>query len=392
MISAFRLAWRHLAYYRFRTAILILCVSLTLALPLSLKALVDRFQAQLRSRAAQTPLLIGAPGSEFDLTISTLYFDGSPPRPITMQTVEYVNRSGLGTAIPVHLRFTARKFPVVGTSFEYFSFRRSRLRSGRPLIRAGDCVLGSDVADQLGLGPGDRLLTDPENVFDLAGSYPLNMRITGILAPSGSPDDRAVFIDMHTAWIIEGLGHGHQGLEKEADENLILKRDQRSATASAAVIPYTEITDENIGSFHFHGDTSEFPVSSVIVAAPDVASATKLMGRFVSASSEVQVVEPPAVVERLLAIVFRIKRFFDVGAWLVGVVTGLFLVLVTLLTLRLRQREMQTMFKLGCSRGTIAQLQLAELAVVLLASVLLAATLAGLVQQLGPELLRRVLS
>ena len=308
-----------------------------------------------------------------------------------METANYVTNSGLATAIPMHVRFRAKKFPVVGTTLEYFTFRESRIMAGTPLVRLGDCVLGSAVAESLGLKPGDRLLTDPENVFDLAGSYPLNMRIVGILAPSDTPDDRAVFVDVRSAWIIEGIGHGHQGLESENDENLILKKTDNTVTASAAVIQYTEITDANVASFHFHGTPDEFPISSVIAVSPDEASGTKLMGRFVSDSSKVRMVEPPEVVEQLLAIVFRVKKFFDAATWLIGIVSLLFLVLVTLLTLRLRKREMETMFKLGCSRGTIARLQLAEMAIVLGTSLVLALCVAGLVQRFGTELLQRVL-
>lgn len=392
MKNAIRLAGRHLCFHRLRTAILILCLTLTLALPLCLRFLVGHFQTQLRSRATSTPLILGAPGSQFDLAISTLYFDAKPPPSITMETTNYVADSDLATAIPMHVRFRAKGYPIVGTTFEYFAFRNSLIAAGTPLVRLGDCVLGSSVAEALGLKPGDRLLSDPENVFDLAGSYPLNMRVVGILAPSNTPDDRAVFIDIHSAWIIEGIGHGHQGLEQEDDDNLILKKTDTTVTASAAVVQYTEITDDNLASFHFHGAPADFPVSSVIAVPPDEASATKLMGRFVSDSSKVRIVEPLLVVEQLLAIVFRVKKFFDVATWLVGTVTLLFLVLVTLLTLRLRQREMQTMFKLGCSRGTIAQLLTAEMAIVLGVSTLLALGIAGLVQQFGTELLRRVLT
>ncbi|MFK7821764.1 MAG: ABC transporter permease [Planctomycetaceae bacterium] len=324
------------------------------------------------------------------MAISTLYFDAKPPPSISMATTDYVAGTGYATAIPMHVRFTAKKYPIVGTTLDYFVFRESRLREGKALTRLGDCVLGSSVADALGVKPGERLLSDPENVFDLAGSYPLNMRVVGILARTGTPDDNAVFIDIQSAWVIEGIGHGHQGLEREDDSNLILKSTENNVTASPAVVQYTEITDENLASFHFHGAPADFPVSSVIAVPPDEASATKLMGRFVSDSSKVRVVEPPEVIEQLLAIVFRVKKFFDAAAWLIGIVSLLFLVLVTILTLRLRQREMQTMFKLGCSRGTIAQLQLAELAIVVGTSVVLAVSIAILVQQFGTGILRQL--
>ena len=51
--------------------------------------------------------------------------------------------------------------------------------------------------------------------WDLAGDYPLKMKVVGILAASNSADDGAVFVDLKTQWVIEGFGHGHQDLESE---------------------------------------------------------------------------------------------------------------------------------------------------------------------------------
>ena len=76
---------------------------------------------------------------------------------------------------------------------------------GRNLALRGDCVLGAGAAKALGLEHGDSLLSSPETLFDLAGVYSLKMRVAGILAPTHSADDLAVFVDLKTAWIIQGL-------------------------------------------------------------------------------------------------------------------------------------------------------------------------------------------
>ena len=393
MTNAFRLSWRHLSFNRLRTSILILCLTLAIVLPLCMQLLVTRFQTRLRDRASSTPLVIGAPGSELNLVVNSLYFDSAAPPMITMEAFDYVRDSGLATPIPLHIRYTAKNdYRVVGTNIEYFAFRKSKIRQGRPLQQLGDCVLGATVATELDLEPGDTLLSDSENVYDLAGSYPLKMHVVGVLAPSNTPDDRAVFIDVRTAWIIDGIGHGHQNVAKSHDEDVVLDRDEknRTVTASAAIEQFMEITDENLASFHFHGKPSDFPVTSVIAVPKDTASGIKLMGRYVSDDSKHTIAEPAEIVEQLLAIVLRIRQFFSVASWLIAVVTGLFLVLVTLLTLRLRQREMQTMFKLGCSKGTIVQLQIAELVIVLVVSLLLAGSIAALVQHFGSDLIRRI--
>ena len=77
--------------------------------------------------------------------------------------------------------------------------------------------------EKLNVGPGDTIVSTPEQVFDLAGVYPLKMRITGILPQTGGPDDRAVFVDLKTAWIIEGIAHGHE--EAGATQGTVLEAD-----------------------------------------------------------------------------------------------------------------------------------------------------------------------
>src|SRR5690606_26661319 len=98
------------------------------------------------------------------------------------------------------------------TSLDYFEFRTLRQREGTLPLMLGDCVVGAEVAQALGLHPGDALVSDPENVFNLAGAYPLKMHVAGVLEPRATDDDRAVFVDIKTAWVIAGLGHGHQDM------------------------------------------------------------------------------------------------------------------------------------------------------------------------------------
>jgi ABC-type Zn uptake system ZnuABC Zn-binding protein ZnuA len=261
---------------------------------------------------------------------------------------------------------------------EYFDFRGLRVARGEGLTRVGDCVLGAAVAEKLGLKPGDKLMSDPENVFDLSGSYPVNMHIQGILEATGAADDGAIFADYKTEWIILGLMHGHQDVAN-MDPNMLLGRDGSNVTASAAVLPFQEITDANIILFHTHGDESTFPVSAIIVVPRDTKSATILRGRYEDPNTTVQLLAPKQVIAETLDLVFRVKRFFDAQALLVGAAMALLLALVVLLSLRLRRGEMETMFKIGCARWMAFGMQAAEIAVVLVAGVAIAAVLTWLV-------------
>ncbi len=370
------LALRYIAFHRWKTALLVLAIFLTTLLPAAVRLLLNQFEQSLLARANATPLVVGPKGSGLDLTLHALHFRTPPRNDLRYAECLELQDSGRALAIPLYQRFTAAKFPVVGTSLEYLEFRDLQLATGRRFALLGECVLGSEVARQLQLGPGDQLLSDRENVLDIAGLYPLKLQVAGVLAPTGSADDRAVFVDLKTAWVIAGLGHGHQDLAGETDEGKVLARTDEKIVASAAVLPYTEITDSNRGSFHFHGAENDFPLTALIVVPHDQRAADLLTADYLVASQTAQILSPRQTIEELLSVVFRVQQFFDANAVLVFIATGLLLILVVLLSLKLRADEMRTMFKLGCSRATIGLLQFGELAIVfLLAGLLLLAAL-----------------
>ena len=201
------IAWRYVAFNRVKSAVLIVSIACILYVPLALRVLVAACERKLMSRAAATPLLLGAKGSSLDLAIDTLYFEPRLRASIRMAEVGRIRVSGLAEPIPLDTRFRARGHTIVGTTLEYFAFRRLSMADGRSLNTLGECVLGAAVARKLDLLPGNALVSSPENPFDLAGTYPLKMNVVGVLETAHSPDDEAIFVDIRTAWIIAGLGH-----------------------------------------------------------------------------------------------------------------------------------------------------------------------------------------
>ena len=382
------LAWRYLAHHRAKTAILVASITLIAFLPLGLDQLVSESARQLAARAESTPLLVGERGSRLDLVLASLYFGSDPPAPTRHAEVERIASSGLADVIPLHVRFRARGHPVVGTTLAYFGFRGLRVAEGRMLAVLGECVLGANVATELGIGPGDTVTTSPETVFDLAGTYPLRMRIVGVLAPADTPDDDAIFVDLKTAWVIGGLGHGHRDLAAPRAASAVLSRDGGKITANASVVEFNEITPENLASFHFHGALSEHPVSAVLAVPRDEKSRVLLLGRYTAPDEPVQILEPSTVMDDLLATVFTIRRYVVAAIAMVGVATLLVASLVFWLSVRLRRREIETLHKLGAARSHVATMLAAEVVVVLLVSAGLAALLTWLAATFGSSAIR----
>ena len=388
MIDSLYIAWKYIRFNRIKTATLVACITLIAFLPAALELLLNESERQLMSRAVSTPLVVGAKGSALDLVMNTLYFDDEVPELITMEASNQVMDSKLALPIPMYVRFQARGNPIVGTTLDYFEFRGLKIAQGRQMTLLGDCVLGARVAESLGLKPGDSLVSSPETLFDLAGIYPLKMKVAGVFAKSHTSDDLAVFVDLKTAWVIQGLGHGHADVTKLQDPTLVLKRTDKNVAATAKLYQHTEITDENIDSFHFHGGLSRYPITAVIAVPHNNKSGTILRGRYLNREETRQIVRPADVIDGLLQNIFRIKNVLDAVISVVALATILAIILVFALSLRLRQREIQTIFRLGCRRATIARLMAAEISIIVVMSGVFCGTLIWLVNQLSTDLVR----
>jgi len=388
MIDSLYIAWKYLSFNKVKTATLIGCILLIAFLPIALELLLNESEEQLLSRAVSTPLVVGAKGSSLDLVMNTLYYGEEVPELITMEAAQQVAMSGLALPIPMYVRFRARGHPIVGTTLDYLDFRGLQVSKGQSLALLGDCIVGAAAAEALQLKPGDSLVSSPENLFDLAGVYPLKMKVVGILGKSHTSDDLAVFVDLKTAWIIQGLLHGHEDLSKAKDPQVILKQEEKNIVGSAKVYEYTEITEDNIESFHFHGDPGIYPITAVMVVPRDDKSETILRGRYLSKEESHQIVKPEEVIDTLLQNIFRIKNVLDAVISVVGLATVLALLLVFALSLRLRQREMQTIFRLGCRRMTIARLVAAEILIIVLFSAILCMGLVLVVNHYASDLVR----
>ncbi|MEN7547691.1 ABC transporter permease [Rapidithrix thailandica] len=372
MFQSLYLALQYLKFYKYRTLVLAFSLGVILFLPNGLQKLIHESEQRLMNRAKATPLLVGAKGSPTDLVINTLYFQQEEIETVNYHTAQQLNQSGLGISIPLYSVFTAQNFPIVGTTLEYFHFRKLSLLQGRNLSLLGECVIGATVAETLDLQPGDSLISSPQSFFDLAGVYPLKMKVVGVLAPSDSPDDQAVFTDLKTTWIIQGLGHGHQDMVKVEDPSLILEVDKNNIKANAKLYLYNEINEKNRNSFHFHGDMNTYPITSVIVVPHDQKSATLLRGRFVSGELPHQIAVPQQVVNHLLQSIFRIKQLFNAMFVLVGLATVCILGLILALSIRLRQEELLTFSILGSSKRKVAQMLSLEIIIVLVLSTCIA--------------------
>lgn len=383
------MAWRYVRFHWGKTALLVSAISLVLFLPAGLYVVVEQGAQTLTARAESTPLLIGARGSAVDLTLSALYF-----RPPNLSSGEFrevrrVSRTGLAIGIPLHLRYAVKKQRIVGTTMDYADFRSLQVAEGRWFGLLGECVLGAEASRVTGVGVGEYVLSSAGSAFDVAGAFPLKMPVVGVLKPAGTADDEAVFVDVKTTWVISGLAHGHDNVNaaREGDKR-VLKRGNGNVVANATVLSYTEITPENIDSFHFHGDPDSFPVDAILAVPTDRKSGILLRGRYEEEGTAVQMIVPSQVVNEVLETMFSVRDYVIVGSIGVAVATLMTAALVFMLSIRLRRREIETIRKIGGSSRRLIGVLASEILLVVFGGIVIAGLLTAGVSRFGDFLIR----
>lgn len=387
----FRLAWRYVLHHRLISALLVAGLTLVIVFPLVAWRGLQLAKERYGARAAATPLLVGRKTNPYTLVIRSLYFEGTPPPPIPFAQVETLLTRHAGLVVPLYMPATAGGFPVVGLGYEYWEARGLALRAGRWPALLGECVLGAEVAERLGRSVGDTVTTDPTGFLDIAHDYPFRLSVCGVLARTAGPDDRAVFVDLKSAWVIAGFGHGHAeaaAANGTAGQDTAVPMELSRASAERIeravsrvlgrdVVEFRTVTAENIRTFHFHGRMEAFPVHAALVF-PRTAKDSALLKASVNNSDDFAALAPADVVGDLLRVVFNAKKVFDGYFALVILATSLFLTIIVLLSLRARRKEFALLARLGCGARTVFTLFFFQFAILFAAGLVLSLVLSEL--------------
>lgn len=212
-------------------------------------------------------------------------------------------------------------------------------------------VIGSEVADQLGLKVGDDVVPIHGGV---GGEKHMPFKITGVLARTGTPNDRAAFVNMEGFFLIPDHAKGHveevhkpgEKEEPEVMRTTPLPDDQREVTAVL-------IRSASSG---------ELPPE---VSALGLADRIKNDNR-VNNENDVQVISPVREITVLTdTFVAPLAKLLLALTVLILIIAGVGILVSIYTSMSERRHEIAVMRALGARRGTV-------MLVVLLESILLA--------------------
>lgn len=236
--------WTALRTLRHRLGALlitVLAVALATATALVVPMVTRQVERGAQDAAQVFDLLVTAPGSGTQAVMSTLFYLDVPIGNMPHRVYQDLRQlPGTRRAVPIALGDNFAGFPIVGTTAAFFDQRLKpglppyfRLAQGRVFTKEHDAVIGARVARDAALQVGRTftsahgLETGPHE--DDAG-HRQPYTVTGVLAPTGGPIDRAVLTSIDTVWEV----HGAQAAQAQAVTAVLYSAENLAGIYTAA--------------------------------------------------------------------------------------------------------------------------------------------------------------
>ncbi|MBC8369933.1 MAG: ABC transporter permease [Planctomycetes bacterium] len=230
-----KIVWRNVKRRRLSSALTAISVSLGVALFVSIGVLRDASEQGFQRTAGLCDTIVGAKGDGLQLSLNTLYHMGFSAGNISLDSYQQISKhDGVEWAVPIALGDSYRGYRIVGVSAEFFdNIKVGDLQSLR--FDAGDAfdysaatfikdhlhmfdghghhlnteglyqaVVGAEVAKRLKLKVGDQITPAHGVEATTKQHHEATSEIVGILATTGTPIDRAIYLPIISYYLMEG--------------------------------------------------------------------------------------------------------------------------------------------------------------------------------------------
>jgi putative ABC transport system permease protein len=202
--STFGLAWHSVRNRRGTALLTIFTIALSVALLLSVQMLRTAARRSFENTLSGTDLIVGARTGSLNLLLYTVFRIGDANTNVSWKTYRKIaQHRDVAWTIPISLGDSHRGFRVLGTNEDYFRHYRFgaaqplRFAAGGPFQDVYDAVLGAEVARSLHYRMGEEItLSHGTGAVSFATHKDKPFRVAGILAPTGTPVDRAVHVSL----------------------------------------------------------------------------------------------------------------------------------------------------------------------------------------------------
>ncbi len=292
------LLWRS----RVAAVVFVTLIAVSVGLGVALLA-QERALRQAAARAADGfDLIVTAPGSEVTMLLATVYLQPSDVPLLSGAVYADIARDPRVTlAAPIAFGDSYDGAPVVGTIAHFIDHLSGPLAEGRIFADHRDAVIGAlvDIAIGAELEPAHGVGAAAEEHAHEGENYV----VTGRMAATGSPWDRAILVPIEGVWEVHGLGTGHAPDRQEA-LGPPFDPDAFPGTPAILVVADKLVDNYALRSAYTRSDTMAFFPGTVI------ATLNSLMGDVRQIMSVMSLVTQMLVMSGVLAGLVILMRLF----------------------------------------------------------------------------------
>ncbi|MBX3413521.1 MAG: ABC transporter permease [Pirellulales bacterium] len=354
-MSLWKIAWRTVEQRPLASILTGFSMALGVALVVSVLVIHGAVRDSFQRAAQGYHLIVGAKGGRLQLVMNTVFHLSQPieniPWSYYKEFTEGKFKPYTALAVPYCLGDNYKGFRVVGTTpamfdqLEYAPGEKYRFSSGENFKEDQffEAVVGSLVARKTGLRVGDTFKpTHGISTDEKQGKEHDPFKVVGILAPTGTPNDRAVFVNLEGFLLLEGHAKPVEG------------EDAAAATAEAAHHAY------NDGGQPAPLPENQREVTSILVLATNDITSQAIF----QAVNEGNVAQAAAPAREVLTLFEGIVGFVQVVLLaltvLIIVVAGIGIMVSIYNSMSERRHDIAVMRALGARRSTVMIVTLLE--------------------------------
>lgn len=340
MSGLWSLAWQSAWSRRYGLSWVVLSIALATFLMLVLVQMRQDVREHFSQSVSGTDLIVGARTSGTALLLYSVFHIGQPSNNIRWSSAQAIAQDpAVAWVIPISLGDSLRGYPVVGTErsfFEHFRYGQKqalKLSQGRVFENVFEAVLGAEVAQQLRITSGQRIaLNHGSGALEEGSHADKPFSVVGVLARTGTPIDRSVFISLAgmQAIHIDWLG-GMPARERISAEQA-LQADLRPSSVTALLVGLKS----RAGVFSMQRSINQFQPEPLMAVLPGVA------------------------LDELWSVLAVGERVLESMVLLVGLISLLALVATVGTALEQRRQELAVLRSLGAGPRRIFALLLME--------------------------------
>lgn len=204
-MNLWQIVLKSLRQHALSTIVTALSIALAGGLLMSVWVVKEQSQATFTGVNAGFDAVLGARGSKLQLVLNAIFhLESSPGNMPWSDFLDVQKNPAVEVAVPLAVGDNYRGYRLVGTTLELFQPAAhgdgTRFKVGPggrlfdPALR--EAVVGSFVAQKLGLKPGDKFHPFHGLIFDEKSQHSETYLVVGVLEPSNTPADRVIWIPL----------------------------------------------------------------------------------------------------------------------------------------------------------------------------------------------------